>query len=859
MDTIHTLTDTLLTRLAWTSAQAVLLIGALWLLGRLIPRLSPAIRCMLWWVLSVQLIVGLVVSTPVKLPLLSPASPSASFTATANQQTTAIAPMAESTVSPEVAGPSLPTTPAITTAQSTTPMSTPTRSFPWRSFMVTMWLAGLLAQLLLVARQWRKTRRVLRESTPLHDATLQAACVQQVRMLGLRHCPQLRVSHAITSPQVTGLWRPTVLLPANEVLTPEESSMALAHELAHLRRGDLWLGWAPAIAQRLFFFHPLVAWAMREYALHREAACDAQVLQQHCTAPQDYGRLLLRLGVAQPMHSGLAGASPTFQNLKRRLTMLQQSVNPSQLRTRGWWLVVLIALVGVLPYRVTATAATAVQPAIQTSELAQVPPPPPAPPTPPSPPAPPVPAHLATGFSAHHVNITTRTDARDGFALFDGDSITVNGTDNDLATAQRLQQGNEPMLWFRRGDQAYLIRDAGYIQRARTAYAPVQALSRQQSQLGRQQGQLGSKQGALGARQGALGSRQGQLAGEEARLAVQSSQHQPSAELEAQRARLEASQSELGRQQDALGREQEVLGKQQQALGAQQEALGKRQQQATEQADQQIGKLLDEAIAHGAAQKLGMNPMPQPTTTQTRQLPGLPSTPAMSPLSKMPALPPTPPTPIAPPPPTATTTTSANQTRRRDSDITTVEPGSRYAYALYNNNAHGETVLINGDRADVAMAKRLHTTESAPMFWFRRGDQAYLIRDPAYVDRANATYAAVSAYWRDAGKLEGEQWKFKGPLEGLASRQRSVEEQRRDLLADPQAPAAAQRLASLDAQQHEITAQMADLDRQLAALQPQLAAMKQRQQQVVAQANLQASQLIDEALGKGAAQEVSRR
>jgi len=828
MDTIHILADTLLIRLAWTSAQAVLLIGALWLLGRCMPRLSPAIRCMLWWVLSVQLIVGLVVSTPVKLPLLSPASPPASIAATASQQITALASSDESTTSSEVVGPSLPTASTMTTAQMATHTSTPARSFPWRSFVVSLWLAGLLAQLLLVARQWRKTRRVLCESTPLHDETLQSACSQQARMLGLRHCPQLRMSHAITSPQVTGLWRPTVLLPANEVLTPEESSMALAHELAHLRRGDLWLGWAPAIAQRLFFFHPLVAWAMREYALHREAACDAQVLQQHRAAPQDYGRLLLRLGVAQPMHSGLAGASPTFQNLKRRLAMLQQGVNHSQLGTRGWWLVVLIALVGVLPYRVTATSTLAVQTDIQTSEL------PPAPPPPPPPPAPPAPPHLATGFSAHHVEIETHTDARDGFALFDGDSVTINGTDNDLAIAKQLHQGNETMLWFRRGDQAYLIRDVSYIQRAKVAYAPVTALARQQSQLGSQQGQLGGKQGALGARQGALGTRQGQLASQE------------------------AGQSELGRQQDELGHEQEALGKQQEALGAQQEALGKRQQQATEQANQQIRKLLDEAIAHGAAQKLGMNLMPQAATAQTRQLPGLPPTPPMPPMSKMPALPPAPIAPIAPPPPPPATT-SANQARHRDSDITTVDPGSRYAYALYDNNTRGETVLINGDRADVAMAKRLHTTDTAPMFWFRRSDQTYLIRDPAYVDRASATYAPVSAYWRDAGKLEGEQWKFKGPLEGLLSRQRSVEEQRRDLLADPQAPAAAQRLASLDVQQREITAQMADLNRQLNALQPQLAAMTQRQQQVVAQANLQASQLIDEALAKGVAQEVSRR
>ncbi|OOG62859.1 hypothetical protein B0E46_11570 [Rhodanobacter sp. B04] len=871
MDAIHILADTLLVRLAWTSAQATLLISALWLLGRCMPRLSPAIRCLLWWVISLQLIIGLAASTPVKLPLLSPAAQADPIAATLSPQVVSTTPSDEAATPLEIIAPSPPAASAMTMAQTPVHASMPAHPFPWRSLVVTLWLAGLLAQLLLVARQWRKTRQVLRESTTLRDATLQAACSQQARMLGLRRCPQLRVSHAITSPQVTGLWRATVLLPASQVLTAEESSLALAHELAHLRRGDLWLGWAPAIAQRLFFFHPLVAWAMREYALHREAACDAQVLLQHRAAPQDYGRLLLRLGVAQPMHSGLAGASPTFQNLKRRLTMLQQGTNHSQWRTRGWWLVVPIALVGVLPYRVTATNATsmaAAQTGTQTGDSpAAPPPPPPAPPAPPAmpPPAPP-PPRFASDFSAHHVDITTHSDARDGFALFDGDSVTINGTDNDLAIAKQLHRGSEPMLWFRRGDQAYVIREAGYIQRARAAYAPVAALARQQSQLGAQQGQLGGKQGALGARQGALGSRQGQLASQEAALAARSAQNQPSAALEAQRARLEASQGELGRQQDELSRQQQALGKQQEALGAQQEALGKRQQQATEQANQQIRKLLEEAIEHGAAQKLGMNPLSPLGSTQARQLRGLPPTPPMSlmpPMAKMPApppAPPAPPLPIAPPPPPpATTTTSTDQTRRRDSDITTVEPGSKYAYALYDNNARGETVLINGDHTDVATAKRLHATDTAPMFWFRRGDQAYLVRDPAYVDRASAAYAPVSAYWRDAGKFEGETWKLKGPLEGLHSQQRSVEEQRRDLLADPQAPAAAQRLASLDAQQREITAQMADLNRQLAALKPQRDAMAQREQQIVAQANQQASQLIDEALRKGVAQEVSRR
>src|SRR3546814_19920598 len=90
---------------------------------------------------------------------------------------------------------------------------------------------------------------------------------------------------------------------------------------------------------------------MREYALNRESARDAQVMQHDQAAPQDYGRLLLRPGVAQPMHAGLAGASPSFHNLKRRLTMLQQTANQPQSRTRGWLLVPLIAPNGRAPGR----------------------------------------------------------------------------------------------------------------------------------------------------------------------------------------------------------------------------------------------------------------------------------------------------------------------------------------------------------------------------------------------------------------------------------------------------------------------------------------------------------------------------
>ena len=89
--------------------------------------------------------------------------------------------------------------------------------------------------------------------------------------------------------------------------------MALAHELAHLRRGDLWLGWVPALAEALLFFHPLVRRAAREYALAREEACDAEALRLTGAEPGDYGQLLLAFGVARPHGAPRRSAlPPTF-------------------------------------------------------------------------------------------------------------------------------------------------------------------------------------------------------------------------------------------------------------------------------------------------------------------------------------------------------------------------------------------------------------------------------------------------------------------------------------------------------------------------------------------------------------------
>lgn len=601
MDTLDALTSTVLTRLAWTSAQAVLLIATVWLICRLLPRLSSARRCALWWLVGLQLIVGLCWSSPVHLALLTPAA-----SADAVVERISVSPH------PQAVGDT-----ARGRRPDANPASTAVASHGWtahwRQVLLSLWLAVLIAQCLLAIRQWRAARRVLSESRP-PDQTLQQECERQARKAGLRKAPAVRLSAAIRSPQVTGLWHPIVLLPADQRLTPSELVMALSHEMAHLRRGDLWLGWIPVIAQRLFFFHPWVIWAAREYALHREAACDEHVLDQAGTEPHAYGQLLLRLGVARPPHAGLAGASPTFQNLKRRLLMLQQNNKPSRRSGPAWLLIALIAFIGVLPYRVTAGSAdptgshsrVPAPPPIPPAPPVQPPPPPPA--LPPPPPAPPAPPTDGNGLSIHRVNINTTAQAGEGFAMFNGDTVTISGSNDDVATAKRLHQKDQPMLWFRRGDKAWVIRDKATLAHAKRIYQPISQLAEQQGALAEKQGEIANRQAGLADRSAGFAERQAAVPQRQALLAAQSveSGTRAAAAMAAKRHALQAEQEALSRQQNAsqaaLNKQQKGLNLKQVELSRQQAALSQRQGKATREARRQISQLMDDAMAGGLAQ-----------------------------------------------------------------------------------------------------------------------------------------------------------------------------------------------------------------------------------------------------------------
>ena len=140
----------------------------------------------------------------------------------------------------------------------------------------------------------------------------------------------------------------------------------LAHELAHVRRGDLlWSGLA-GLVRGLFFFHPLVWLAHREALVAREAACDALALRASGARPSEYGRILLDIAAGGPERSprwaatlGMAGPAGS---LKRRLMAMKTTRQPTRRRLVSWAFgLLMVGVVGVIPWQLVPREARAQQ------------------------------------------------------------------------------------------------------------------------------------------------------------------------------------------------------------------------------------------------------------------------------------------------------------------------------------------------------------------------------------------------------------------------------------------------------------------------------------------------------------------
>lgn len=94
--------------------------------------------------------------------------------------------------------------------------------------------------------------------------------------MGFGSARVLFVSERVRDAVAIGFWRPCVLLPASWLaeLTPEMLEAVIAHELAHIRRFDLWIRLFQRVIEAGLFYHPAVWRVSRKLREASELCCD---------------------------------------------------------------------------------------------------------------------------------------------------------------------------------------------------------------------------------------------------------------------------------------------------------------------------------------------------------------------------------------------------------------------------------------------------------------------------------------------------------------------------------------------------------------------------------------------------------
>lgn len=244
---------------------------------------------------------------------------------------------------------------------------------PWIMVIYAAGVALMLTRLIIASIRANRlgAHAVLVTAGPLVE-TLQSLAQQW----SMKVVPALARAEQIVVPKVIGIIRPTILLPTSAIsgLSTEELELILAHELAHVRRYDMWIYLLQRFAEAVLFFNPPLWYLSRRISTLREYCCDEMTCRvqpatdsasafelrvQYATALLRVAELAKRSSVSTSDLASLAASGKSPSEMRRRVARLFGEPLREPLRVSRTGVLALLALVLALPLTSLVSTTTA--------------------------------------------------------------------------------------------------------------------------------------------------------------------------------------------------------------------------------------------------------------------------------------------------------------------------------------------------------------------------------------------------------------------------------------------------------------------------------------------------------------------
>ncbi|MDA1231781.1 MAG: M56 family metallopeptidase, partial [Planctomycetota bacterium] len=214
------------------------------------------------------------------------------------------------------------------------------------------WLTGSVVWISIAGIRIVRFSRLLRMARPCIDLAVIGARV--ARRIGLTNTPAIEGIDAHIGPLVWPVgFTPKIVLPADLVSksTAEQLELVLAHEMAHVKRGDHWVHWFTLLVLAAFWWHPMAWLAVRRLRVTEEQCCDAMVVAASPGCALAYAETLVKtldLLVARRSPPVPASGIGSGGSLKRRCEMILSDRTTSRVG-RFTGLLLLLAAITILP------------------------------------------------------------------------------------------------------------------------------------------------------------------------------------------------------------------------------------------------------------------------------------------------------------------------------------------------------------------------------------------------------------------------------------------------------------------------------------------------------------------------------
>ena len=221
-----------------------------------------------------------------------------------------------------------------------------------------IWIVGMLAMMILVIKSSLRLRTIKRSALPLQNAEVRRLynrCLNEMKIT--RNIPIYSTAF-LKSPIIVGFLKPCIYLPIHLISDYHESDMRymLLHELQHYRHKDAIANYLMNFSGVLYWFNPVVWFALREMRNDREVACDTSVLKMLDENDyENYGNTLINFveKVSISPFPFAASLSGNMKQMKRRIINIASYEKPpfiKRLKGLTAFMLTAVLLLGLAPF-----------------------------------------------------------------------------------------------------------------------------------------------------------------------------------------------------------------------------------------------------------------------------------------------------------------------------------------------------------------------------------------------------------------------------------------------------------------------------------------------------------------------------